>query len=398
MLIKELVLSEFRNYPTLRLEPGSGLNVLVGPNGHGKTNVLEAISILTTSRSFRASRETELIRFESSGENTGLPEGASARLAAEIERTARPDISLEVVVGSTPGEKKLVRVNGVRHPKIAEMIGQLNSVFFCVQDLEIVRGDPEQRRRFLNMEISQVSPRYIHHHSLYRRVLEQRNRLLRDARGQWRRLPPEALAAWNEQLAHYGATLITKRAEFIDRLSPIANEIHAQLTNQSVQLSINYLPNVRPAQNLEETATAENFLEALCEVSADEAARGVTLVGPQRDDLQFLLGSADAKLFGSQGQQRTIALALKLAEFRLVQAYISEPPVMLLDDVFSDLDDARRKQILAFVDGECQTFLTCTNLRSFGRETLTEASVWEVSEGTLQKKQRRPAQAGGESQ
>jgi len=422
MRVGQLTLSSFRNYPELRLTPGLGLNILYGANAQGKSNVLEAISLLATTRSLRAGRESELIRRDTE----------MAHVQAEIVREREGDVDLQVSV--LQGDKKLVRVNGMKRGRVLDLLGQFNAVFFGALDLAIVSGEPSDRRHYMNVEISQISPRYVYDLGHYKRVLAQRNRLLRDLRERPRSREEAGLDAWNEQLVTFGAPLFDKRRFYIERLAPLADQIHRDLTDGKEGLEVRYLPSISlpppplaavarsadaagaavretmedryladaarqtrgpesASRALSENATASGlsatqsiqtaFQYALLAVAAEEARRGTTLLGPQRDDLCFFINGVDAKVYGSQGQQRTVALALKLAEFRLIEDYIGEAPVMLLDDAMSDLDDMRRGHLLCWVRRRCQTFLTCTNLRYFSDDILNEAAIFHVVAGTV---------------
>lgn len=420
MRVCQLRLTSFRNYPELTLTPGAGLNILYGNNAQGKSNVLEALSLLATTRSLRASRESELI----------LRDNEMAHVLADIDREREGDVEIQISVFQ--GDKKAVRINGSKRPRVIDALGQFNAVFFGSLDLHIVTGEPSDRRHYLNIEISQISPRYVFDLGHYKRVLAQRNRLLRDLRDRPR--PPQdvGLDIWNEQLVTYGAPLFHKRRFYIERLAPLADQIHRELTENREGLTLRYLPSfplpaeIEKRERLEESVRetseerylaeaakeagsvipdgepavlsapvatesplsgteriASAFRDQLAAVGLEEARRGTTLIGPQRDDLSFLINGADARIYGSQGQQRTVALALKLAEFRLIEDYVGEPPVMLLDDVMSDLDDTRRQHLLKWVRRRCQTFLTCTNLRYFPQEILSEATTFRVVAGTV---------------
>jgi DNA replication and repair protein RecF len=429
MRVCQLKLNSFRNYRELDLIPGESLNILYGENAQGKSNVLEAISLLATTRSLRAGRESELI----------LRDAETAQVQAEIDREREGDVELQLSVFQ--GDKKAVRINGMKRPRVIDLLGQFNAVFFGALDLAIVTGEPSDRRHYLNVEISQISPRYVYDLGHYKRVLAQRNRILRDLRERPR--PPEdvGLDAWNEQLIAFGAPLFDKRRFYIERLAPLADQIHRELTDGKEGLEVRYAPSIPlpppapppppqpPASTTaamegavressaeerylaeadRETQSAEGvgapppekgaesalsatervataFREHLTGVASEEARRGTTLLGPQRDDLCLYINGAEARIYGSQGQQRTVALALKLAEFRLIEDYVGEPPVMLLDDVMSDLDDMRRAHLLRWVRRRCQTFLTCTNLRYFPPDILADAAIFHVVAGTVSK-------------
>ena len=421
MRVCQLKLSQFRNYHELDLHPGEGINILYGDNAQGKSNVLEAISLLATTRSLRASRESELI----------FRDGEVANVNAEVGRDREGDVELQVSVFQ--GDKKAVRVNGLKRPRVVDLLGEFNAVFFGSIDLAIVTGEPTDRRHYMNVEISQISPRYVYDLGHYKRALAQRNRVLRDLRERPR--PPESsgIEAWNEQLVTFGSTLFDKRRFYTERLAPLADQIHRELTEGRESLELRYMPSIvlpsasPPAtmaresreeryvadtqETLEESngesiaqtrpesplsgaeAIAEAFRAQLTAVGLEEARRGTTLLGPQRDDICLFINGMDARLYGSQGQQRTVALALKLAEFRLIEDYVGEPPVMLLDDVMSDLDDQRRTHLLQWVRRRCQTFITCTNLRSFPKEILAEAATFHVANGIITADARRKSKS-----
>ncbi len=368
MVIRELKLRTFRNYAELDFNPAPGLNILVGDNAQGKSNLLESIYLLTTTKSLRASRDSEMIQ-----------RGAEqAVVSADVVRLTEADVETEVSI--LPSDKKSVKINGVRRPRVIELLGRLNSIHFSSLDLGIVSGEPAVRRRYLNLEISQISPKYVFDLASFKKALEQRNRLLKDLRD--RPYADSGLDVWSEQLVRYGAPMFEKRRFFLEGLAPLADEVHRELTDGTESLTINYLPSVPLTEGGAESA----FRSQLQSVAAEEMRRGMTLVGPQRDDVQFLINGDDARLYGSMGQQRTVVLSLKLAQFRLMQDYVGESPVTLLDDVFSDLDDRRRQHLLQWMRGRCQTFITTTNLHAFPAEVVAEAEIYDVCEGKITKR------------
>ena len=371
MHITSLKLEHFRNYEALRIEPGTGLNIFVGRNAQGKSNLLESLYLLATSKSSRAGKDVELIGFGQAG----------TRVTADVVRDRSSDIEIEMALSLS--EKKSARINGVRHTRLSEVIGQLNAVLFDSGDLEIIRGEPSVRRRFLDLEIAQTSPRYVLALGSYRKTLEQRNRLLRDLRdGRAPRTARESLPAWSAGLAQHGALLIERRRLFLERLAQLARDTHQTLSDGRDDLVVSYLPSF-PLDGLTGAEGIQaRFGEELASVAAEEAARGTTARGPQRDDIAFLVNGADCRLFGSQGQQRTVALSLKLAERQLIEELVGEPPLLLLDDVLSDLDDARRSLLFDLTArAGSQTFLSCTNLRAFSPAVLERAAVYEVTAG-----------------
>ncbi|HVK05596.1 MAG TPA: DNA replication/repair protein RecF [Armatimonadaceae bacterium] len=391
MRVIRLELSDFRNYSSLHFEPGPGLNILVGPNAQGKSNLLESLYVLATTKSMRAGRDADMVRF-----------GADVcRVVAEVARETSGDVALEMAVGA-PGaagigvERKLVKINHARQSRVTDLIGSLNAVLFSSVDLDIVRGEPEERRRFLNYEIAQVSPAYVLALGAYRRALEQRNRLLKDVR--FGHADSASLDAWTEQIVRHGAKLMERRRAYLDKLAAHAGEVHQALTDGRETLVVEYAPSfgLGDAVTAEEVSAA--FDRALAALRRDEMQRGSTLLGPQRDDLVFRVGESagtavDARTFGSQGQQRTVALSLRLAERRLIEEMVGEPPVVLLDDVLSDLDERRRAQIFALALSGGQTFLTTTDLGALPEEAVARASVWNVTAGVVAPEQQEPAAA-----
>lgn len=384
MRVTRLELFDFRSYSSLRLEPGPGLNLFVGLNAQGKTNLLEALYALATTKSNRAGRDSEMVRF-----------GADAcRIVAAVERSVSGDVELEMAIGAAGatnivGERKVVKINHGRQQRVTDLIGNFNAVLFSSTDLDIVRGDPEERRRFLNYEIAQVSPRYILALGAHRRALEQRNRLLKDLRWGSSSADPGSLDAWTAQLVEHGSKLIERRRTYLDKLTAHATDVHSALTNGGETLVVEYQPSFPlPLTAITSEEIGEAFLQALAPLRRDEIQRGSTLLGPQRDDLCFRVGASqetaiDVKTFGSQGQQRTVALSLRLAERRLIEEMVGEPPAVLLDDVLSDLDEQRRSQIFALALSGGQTFLTTTDLAAIPADVVAHAHIWNVRTGEV---------------
>jgi DNA replication and repair protein RecF len=372
MILRSLSLRDYRNYTALETDFASGTNILVGPNAQGKTNLLEAVYLLATTKSLRGARDQELIAWEKE----------SAAASAEVHRSRRADVTVEVILNR--GEKKLLRVNGVRQTRVMDFIGQLNAVAFSTSDIEVIRGEPALRRRFLDLEISQISPSYCHALAYYRKILEQRNQLLKQARDRSQSGQLEAtLAAWDEQLISYGSQIVKRRAQFLHRLQEFARPIHTLLTEESEYLGLSYRPSVpiTGEPSLEEVRML--FTDAVRAARSEELHRGVSVVGPHRDDLACLVNGYDVKTYGSQGQQRTMALSIKLAEVELIRDLTEEPPVCLLDDVMSELDERRRLHLFDVTMGTCQTLLTCTDLGALPPAVLRQAEILEVRAGCV---------------
>jgi DNA replication and repair protein RecF len=305
------------------------------------------------------------------------------KLMADVQRTVDVDARIELVISSA--EKKYAVINAVRHSRMAEVIGKLNAVIFDSSDLDIVRAEPSVRRRFLDLEIAQTSPRYILALAAYRKSLEQRNRLLKDLRdGRASQEAAASLSAWGVQLATHGAQLILKRRDFLERLGAYASQTHHLLSEKRDELTVMYQPSFELSGLNDAEEIRGRFLQRLAQTECEERARASTLTGPQRDDVAFLVNGKEGRLFASQGQQRTIALSVKLAERRLIEELVGEPPVLLLDDVLSDLDDIRRAHLFDVVaQTGSQTFLSCTSLRSIPASILNNAAIWRVQSGVV---------------
>ena len=373
MHVSRLELTDFRNYERLDFSPGTGLNVLVGPNAQGKTNLLEALYALATTKSHRTSRDTELVRF-------GAP---LARVTAEVQKFSdiTNDLELAIGAGGVGTSGKLVKLGGSKQPRLTDLLGHLNAVLFASTDLDIVRGEPDERRRFLNYEISQLSPRYALALAAYRKALEGRNRLLKDFKHGHGDMA--SLEAWTGPVVEHGSKLVERRQGWLTRLTALAAPIHESLTGGQETLEVVY----QSSFPLTEGSVVEAFAAGLKAARREETARGVTTLGPQRDDLVFRIGPPggmllDARTYGSQGQQRTVALTLRLAERQLIEETIGEPPIVLLDDVLSDLDEARRNQIFTLsLTGGGQTFLTTTDLAPIPLDAVKNARVVTVRQG-----------------
>ncbi|MHB0912086.1 MAG: DNA replication/repair protein RecF [Armatimonadota bacterium] len=361
MRVNQLILHNFRNYSDLSIQPDPKTNVLIGKNAQGKTSILEAIYLLATARSWKTGRDSEMVSW---GEE-------AARVWAEVERDEQNDIEIEIQLYRTG--KKQVSVNTIRQTRLGDLLGQVNAVLIEPHDVDIVRGEPGQRRRFMNLEISQIQPQYCNLIADYKRVLEQRNRLLRESE-----YGGELLDVLSEQLVTYGVRILERRLSFVEKLAGIARVIHSQITDGEEELAIEYACSFPLGGEIE-----EQFRAALAEKRREELRRGITLVGPQRDDLIFAVNGVDARIYGSQGQQRSISLSLRLAELEIMEEGAGEPPVVLLDDVMTDLDEERRAHVFQMTRGRCQTFVTAASGRVFEPEFLAGSAVFKVSKGEV---------------
>ena len=339
MQIKKLFLQNFRNYENEVFEFSDGLNVLFGKNAQGKTNCAEAVFYLCTGASLRIRHDKQLIRI-----------GADhAKITAEAENRYGK-VTIEALIFEN---KREIRVNGSKIAKNADLMGHINSVFFSPGELRLIQDGPDERRRFMNISISQTSPAYYTALLRYNKILDQRNSLLKNHDSS---LILDTLPVWDEQLCRYAAVIVKKRAEFLEKLAPYAKEYHAFLTDGGEELVI------KPDRKYEgdESEIAKALLTRLENNYEKDLRLGFTTVGPHRDDLDVVIGGIDAKAYASQGQTRTAALALKLAEVQIFKNLSGEYPILVLDDVMSELDLKRRKKLVQCIAG-LQTILTCTH-------------------------------------
>jgi DNA replication and repair protein RecF len=368
--IAHLSLTNFRNYQRLELDLPPHLAVLHGGNAQGKTNLLEAIYLLSTAKSHRATSERELINW-----STRRQEQPVARLAAQVQKTMeslRVELALNVAYTSREAHvQKRIRINGVPRRAI-DLVGRVNVVLFSSQDVDLIGSTPSLRRRYLDMTNSQVDSRYLIALHKYNKVLQRRNHLLRLI-GE-RRADGSQLDFWDQELLEQGSYLITQRELMVNELNELARPIHHQITAGREELSIDYLPS---------TGTVD-FRDRLRDARRKEIARGMSLVGPHRDDLVFMAGDINMNVYGSRGQQRTIALSLKLAEARYMRSKMGDEPILLLDDVISELDAARRHQLLGSVTSHQQVVITATDLDHFDSGFLSSAALFGVSEGRIE--------------
>lgn len=339
MQIKKLSLKNFRNYEEEEFEFSPGLNILFGKNAQGKTNCAEAVFYLCTGSSLRIRHDRQLIR-----------SGADRARIAAIASNRFGDVSIEADIGENSRE---IRINGSKIAKNADLLGNVNSVFFSPGELRLIQDGPDERRRFLNLSLSQLSRGYYTALLRYNKILEQRNALLKNRDVS---LVLETLPVWDEQLCLYAARVVCARAEFVARLTPLAAEAHAYLTDGAEALSLGM---DRTYQGNEEEVAAR-LLREMSGAYEKDLRLGFTTVGPHRDDLKISIGDMDAKGYASQGQARTAALSLKLAELEIFKERAGEYPVLILDDVMSELDLPRRKKLVSKLQG-IQTIITCTH-------------------------------------
>ena len=357
MYIKNIAMNNFRNYSEGLVDFAPGINILYGENAQGKTNILEALYMIATTKSHRENHDREIIMFD-------RPEG---HLRAQIEKRGvshRIDMHLRKV------GNKGIAIDMVPVKRSAELIGLMSVVFFSPEDLSIVKNGPAERRRFIDMELCQLSRIYFNNLSGYNKVLNQRNNLLKQI--YFDRNKMETLPVWDMQLAEYGKKIIEEREQFIALINEIIPVIHSDLTGDKEKLKVEYIKNTE----------AESFEENLSAKLETELKLSTTQTGPHRDDLKFIVNDIDVRKYGSQGQQRTAALSLKLAEIELVKRMSGDDPVLLLDDVMSELDSGRRDALMEKIR-DIQTIITCTGYDDFIKKRIRLDRIYRVVDGTI---------------
>ncbi len=357
MIIKSIELTNFRNYESLNLEFDKGTNILYGDNAQGKTNVLEAIYLSSITKSHKGSKDQDIIRF---GEN-------EAHLRTYIEKDS--DV-YKVDMHLRKSGSKIIAVNGEKLKKAAGLLGLLNVVFFSPEDLSIIKNSPSERRRFIDMELCQLDSFYLYNLNNYNKIVNQRNKLLKDIYTNYSL--KDTLDIWDSQLISYGSKIIERRISFINQLNEIIYDIHKKLSGGKEEILIKYEPNV----------LIDDFEGDLKQNQEKDIRFKTTSVGPHRDDICIMVNGIDIRKFGSQGQQRTAALSLKLSEIELVKKVTKDTPVLLLDDVLSELDSNRQNYLLDSI-GNIQTIITCTGLDDFVNDRFEINRVYKVSNGMV---------------
>ncbi len=357
MIIKSLELMNFRNYDFLDLKFSEGTNILYGDNAQGKTNVLEAIYLSATTKSHKGSKDKDMISFDQ--------EEAHIRTYLFKE-----EIGYKVDMHLRRNKSKGIAVDGQKLKKAADLLGLLNIVFFSPEDLSIIKNGPAERRRFVDMELCQLDSFYLYNLNHYNKIVNQRNKLLKDM--YFNPQLKDTLNIWDSQLVSFGSKIIERRRMFVGQLNEIIYEIHKKLSGDKEELVVKYEPDVE----------IEDFETSLRKSQERDIKLKQTCVGPHRDDFSFITGNIDLRKFGSQGQQRTAALSLKLSEIELVKKIAKDTPVLLLDDVLSELDSNRQNYLLNSI-GNIQTIITCTGLDEFVNNRFEINKVFQVVEGTI---------------
>jgi DNA replication and repair protein RecF len=375
MYLKKLHLRSFRNYVDRQVEFTARKTILVGNNAQGKSNLLEAVELLASLKSHRTTRDRELV----------LETATISQIEAIVERTHSAS-ELSIILRKQG--KRTVAINRETLRRQLDFLGILNAVQFSSLDLDLVRGVPDTRRSWLDGLLIQLEPIYSSILQQYNRVLRQRNALLKKMRavrqdeslGSLDNFEPQ-LRLWDEQLAAAGSRVTRRRARVVARLAPIAQFWHKKISGDE-QLEVNYLPNVKWTED-EASKVQQAFLTKIEERRIAEQYQGKTVVGTHRDEIEFTINQTPARYYGSQGQQRTLVLALKLAELKLIEQVIGEPPLLLLDDVLAELDLNRQKQLLEVIGDRFQTIITTTHIDSFNQEWIQDSQILKVQAGTI---------------
>ncbi len=367
MYLNHLYLQNFRNYQEQKIIFSAPKTILLGDNAQGKSNLLEAVELLSTLKSHRVARDRDLV----------LAGQTESRITAQLTRK-HGAIDLALVLRAK-GRRTAV-VNHENLKRQLDFLGILNAVEFSSLDLDLVRGSPETRRHWIDSLLFQIEPVYAHILHEYQRVLKQRNSLLKQA--EHRPIEPAELDSWNHQLILTGTKVIRRRMRIIDRLAPIARIWHTKISKNTERLTITYTPNITALENTPESIY-QAFVSRLDLRRVAEQSLGNTLVGPHRDEIELTINDTPAKAYGSQGQQRTLVLALKLAELELIEQIVGEPPLLLLDDVLAELDLTRQNQLLSVIEDRFQTLITTTHLGAFDAKWLDSSQILQVRSGQI---------------
>lgn len=360
MIIKSLKIENYRNFEKEEFFFENGTNILFGDNAQGKTNILESIFLSATTKSYKGSKVKEIIKFDQE--------------EAHVQTIlCKNNIDYKINISIKKNDKKEIAINNQKITKTSELLGLMNVVFFSPEDLSIIKDGPAERRKFINIELCQLDKYYLYNLNYYNKIINQRNKLLKDMSKDVNL--KNTLTIWDMQLLSYGKKIIEKRENFINELSIILKEIHYYLSGKKEKIEIIYRPNVekeKMEEKIKRNIEKDIFLKQ-------------TTVGPHRDDIDFIINGKDVRKFGSQGQQKTVALSLKLAEIKLVKNTIHDNPILLLDDVLSELDTKRQNFLLDYL-GDMQTIITCTGLDEFINGRFKMDKVFEIVDGMVKSK------------
>ena len=369
MYLDHFIAQNYRNLTMVDTHFDKNVNIFIGKNAQGKTNLLESIYFLALTRSHRTSSDRELIAFDKDYTN----------IMGQVHKHGRK-FDLRVLI-SKKGKK--VWVNRVEQSKLSKYVGQLNAILFSPEDLELIKGAPSLRRKFMDQEFGQINSEYLYFASKYRQVLQQKNNYLKQlARGQAK--DQIFLDVLSDQLAGIAAEIIFRRLKFLNYLNDQAQEAYEHISLASEKLTIRYRPSVSEVKQGDSVEEIYQKLQlAFKNNKAAEIKKATTLLGPHRDDIAFFLNGKDAHLYASQGQQRSIALSIKLAEIKLVHHVTKEYPLLLLDDVMSELDHGRQSALLNYIHGKTQTFITTTDLEGISWEIIKQPKIYHLESGVV---------------
>jgi len=359
MYVSTLQIADFRNISWADIELKNGINILYGQNAQGKTNFLESVYMCSTGRSHRTKFDRELVMFDKK----------EAHVRVYIQKK---NISEKIDVHIKKDDKKGVAVNGIPLKKLGDLFGTLYGVIFSPEDLQLIKSSPGERRKFMDIELCQLSNVYYFNLQQYYKILKQRNNLLKEII----KNPSleETLFVWDSQLVDFGKKIIESRKKFIIKVNEIASKKHSEITNGAEKLVVEYKPNT----------DEENFEKKLSENIKRDIFLGSTSVGPHKDDISFLINDSEVKIYGSQGQQRTAALSAKLAEIEIIKKETGETPVLLLDDVLSELDEGRQYYLMESIK-DIQTIITCTGIEDSIKKYVKKAAVFNVENGVIKR-------------
>lgn len=365
MIVESLKLQNYRNYEYLNMNFDEKINIIYGDNAQGKTNILESMYVCATSKSHRGSKDREIIRFDND----------ESHIKVNVKKN---DINYRIDMHLKKNKPKGIAVNGIPIKRAVELFGILNIVFFSPEDLNIIKNGPSERRRFIDMELSQLDKIYLDCLINYNKVVNQRNSLLKEYAFSGREDIISSLDIWDMQLVKYGNDVIKSREKFVKEINDLVKSIHTKLSGDREQLEIIYEPCVKE----------QDFESELVRVRDRDLKFKCTNIGPHKDDMCFLINGMDVRKYGSQGQQRTAALSLKLAEIELVKQIIHDTPVLFLDDVLSELDSRRQNFLLDSI-GNIQTMITCTGLDEFINNRFSINKIFKVVNGTVSSMEHR---------
>ena len=359
MFIKRLQMLNYRNYNVLDINLGPHVNVFMGDNAQGKTNILEGIYYCAFARSHRTSKDRELINWNAD----------NALLSVMVGRE-RLDKRIDISI--LKDGKKAIQINRIKIKKIGELFGNFNVVMFSPEDLKIIKDSPGVRRKFIDMELCQLNPKYYYNLVQYNKVLNERNSILRN-----RNINKDILDVYDMQLVEFGYNIIIDRLEYIQKLNKYSAKIHSEITSGKEKIEFKYISTIKDLENIK-----ENFYSLLEKNRVRDCERGITSVGPHRDDFTVLINDIDTKSYGSQGQQRTAVLTIKFSSLKIIKELTGEHPVLLLDDVLSELDFSRKRYILSTI-GDIQTIITCTGIEDLYEYLDDKSKVFKVKDGEI---------------